>query len=235
MRICFIATLVVGAAWAAPNTATVVRADPRTGRLVRRVVVPSKVVAARSVPSRPAAAPARVAKQPLKGNLNEIVNQAAQSNNLDPLLVHSVIQVESNYNPYAISHRGAEGMMQLMPSTARRLGVRNSFDARENIEGGVRYLKYLKERFQDDRLALAAYNAGEGAVDRYRWIPPYAETQQYVYKVGKKLGELRREAAQQPAQKPVAGPVPAVAAPAPAYRAVESRVDSEGKLHLRTR
>src|SRR5205807_9601344 len=100
-----------------------------------------------------------------RSELNSLVERASRTHNLDPLLVDSVIQVESNYAPYAISSKGAEGLMQLMPSTARLLGVSNSFDPQQNIEAGVRYLKQLKEQFKDDRLALAAYSAGPAAAD----------------------------------------------------------------------
>ncbi len=94
-----------------------------------------------------------------------------------------MIEVESGYQPYAISPRGAEGLMQLIPATARRFGVRNSFNFSENLLGGTRYLRYLLDRFRDERLALAAYNAGEGAVVRYGGVPPYAETRSYIEQV----------------------------------------------------
>jgi soluble lytic murein transglycosylase-like protein len=159
------------------------------------------------------------------------VDQAAKWYDIDPLLVHSVIQVESNYNPYAISNKGAEGLMQLIPSTARRFGVKNSFDSRDNIEAGVRYLRYLKNIFGDDRLALAAYNAGEGAVARYGWIPPYPETQQYVYRVGKKYGEARRAAERKPA------PILAQAAKqhVEEHPKLEQYRDEQGRIGLRTK
>ena len=127
-------------------------------------------------------------------DLNAIVDKAARAHDVDPLLVHSMIKVESNYNVHAVSNKGAEGLMQLTPSTARMLGVSNSFDPQQNIEAGVKYLKYLKDLYKDERLALAAYNAGPGAVDKYKWIPPYAETENYVYQVGKRYGEARRAA-----------------------------------------
>jgi soluble lytic murein transglycosylase-like protein len=103
---------------------------------------------------------------------------------VDPRLVESVIRAESAFNPTAVSRTGARGLMQLMPQTAAMLGVRDSFDPRQNIEGGVRHLRYLLDRYPGNvSLAVAAYNAGEGAVDSHRGIPPFAETQQYVQRV----------------------------------------------------
>jgi soluble lytic murein transglycosylase-like protein len=99
-------------------------------------------------------------------------------------LVEKVIRVESAFNPRAVSNKGAQGLMQLMPRTASSLGVRDVFDPRENIDGGVRHLRYLLDKYPGNvSLALAAYNAGEKAVDQYGGIPPYAETQQYVQKI----------------------------------------------------
>jgi soluble lytic murein transglycosylase-like protein len=103
---------------------------------------------------------------------------------VDSALVHAVIGAESAFNPWAVSRKGAQGLMQLMPRTASALGVRDSFNPRDNIEGGVRHLRYLLDRYPGNvSLALAAYNAGEGAVDYYGGIPPYPETQQYVQKI----------------------------------------------------
>ena len=114
-----------------------------------------------------------------------IVEAAARNHGVDTALVHAVISAESGYNPNALSRKGASGLMQLMPDTARRYGVQNIFDPVENVQGGVRYLKDLLAMFNGDmRLALAGYNAGENAVIRAgNRIPPYAETQNYVPKV----------------------------------------------------
>ncbi len=116
--------------------------------------------------------------------LDSIVQQAAQANKVDAALVHAVIHVESGFNPHAVSPKGASGLMQLMPATARRYGVQDIFDPEENIGAGVRYLKDLLKMFNNNqRLALAAYNAGENSVLRFGGIPPYPETTQYVTKV----------------------------------------------------
>ncbi|MDB5991315.1 MAG: Lytic transglycosylase, catalytic [Herbaspirillum sp.] len=117
--------------------------------------------------------------------LKALVDDAAKQHGLDPLLLHAVVRAESGYNQQAVSPRGASGLMQLMPDTARRFGVKNLFDPRENLKAGARYLSWLLKLFDGDlELALAGYNAGEQAVIRagYR-IPPYNETIHYVPKV----------------------------------------------------
>ncbi|MSO18868.1 MAG: lytic transglycosylase domain-containing protein [Acidobacteria bacterium] len=114
----------------------------------------------------------------------ELVSDAARRHQVDADLVHAIVRVESNYNPYAVSNRGARGLMQLIPATARRFGVMDSFDPRSNLDGGIRYLKYLMGMFKGDvRLSLAAYNAGEMAVTRNGGVPPYRETQNYIRKI----------------------------------------------------
>lgn len=115
---------------------------------------------------------------------DELIQQIADRYEVDMALVKAVIRTESDFVPYAVSPKGARGMMQLMPATARMRGVYRPFDAKDNIDGGVRHLRYLLERYSGNlRLALAAYNAGEGAVNRHGGIPPYPETVDYVSKV----------------------------------------------------
>ena len=110
---------------------------------------------------------------------------AARDFGVDQAIVRAIIHAESAYNPNALSRVGAQGLMQLMPATARRFGVTNSFDAGQNIRGGVQYLAWLLKRFNGNlTLAAAGYNAGEGAVDRHKGVPPYSETQRYVQRVG---------------------------------------------------
>ena len=116
--------------------------------------------------------------------LRGVVNAAAARNNLDPALVQAVIQTESNWNPYAVSRKGAFGLMQLIPSTAERYGVGDVFDPVQNVNGGTRYLRDLLDRFHGDlKKSLAAYNAGEDAVQRFGGVPKYPETRAYVRKV----------------------------------------------------
>lgn len=253
MRICLTSlALLAAAAGMAPaetagRLATTVRADLRSGRLVRSAVPAPAPARTRPAPTRlpaPAALPAGTGEAggedsrkaaPRIADFDHIVEEAARSYSVDPLLVHSVIRVESNYNPIAVSPKGAAGLMQLIPATARRFGVADRFDVRENITAGVKYLKYLQEMFGDDRLALAAYNAGEGAVQRYKDIPPFRETEDYVQKVGRHYGEALQ---QQLKNKQGSGKAPLAAAAGPRVeplRQLEVATDAEGRVILRTR
>ncbi len=133
----------------------------------------------------------------VEDSVDSLVIQHAQRHALRPELVRAVIQVESGFNPRARSPKGAMGLMQLMPATARELGVTNPYDPAQNIRGGTTYLRQLLDRYDgDERLALAAYNAGAGAVDRYgRNVPPYQETRDYVRRIGLKAGTTAGQAA----------------------------------------
>lgn len=138
--------------------------------IIHRTKVPGRLPFGRTPASRP--------------SLEHLARQAAARAALDPELVNAVIQAESEYHPDAVSPRGAMGLMQLIPATARRFGVADPFDAAQNLEGGTAYLRYLLDLFGGDvELALAAYNAGENAVLRSNSIPPFAETRGYVRKV----------------------------------------------------
>jgi len=122
------------------------------------------------------------------------ITSAAREFGVDEAVVRAIIHAESAYNPTALSRAGAQGLMQLMPPTAARFGVSDSYDAGQNIRGGVQYLAWLLKRFNGDlTLAAAGYNAGEGAVDRHGGVPPYSETQYYVRRVGQ-LAERYRTA-----------------------------------------
>ncbi|MCU7861538.1 MAG: lytic transglycosylase domain-containing protein [Candidatus Thiodiazotropha sp. (ex Lucinoma kastoroae)] len=126
-----------------------------------------------------------------KAEVTPLIENIAKEFHLHPGLLHAVVRVESAYNPKAISRKGAQGLMQLMPATANRYGVNDSYDPKQNLQGGAQYLRDLLKLFEFDiKLALAAYNAGENAVFKYgKKIPPYPETQNYVKKV---LNEFER-------------------------------------------
>ena len=141
------------------------------------------------VPYPEPAGPEAVSQSPRSGAdlpeetpYDEIIAAVSEAHGVDPLLVRALIQVESNYKPRAKSPRGAMGLMQLMPSTAKEYNVRNPFDPRANIEAGIKRLKILIDRWGTE-VALAAYNAGEGAVTKFNGIPPYQETRDYVTRI----------------------------------------------------
>jgi hypothetical protein len=197
----------------APRSVWVVRVDFHTGRLVRSLVA--------AVPK-------------ISTDVRGLINEAAKNYDVNPLLVDSLIQVESNYNPLAVSPKGAQGLMQLMPATAQRFGVTDSFDPKQNIEAGVRYFKLLQDTFQDDRLAIAAYNAGEKAVAKYGDVPPYAETINYVDKVGKKFGQAKRAAKDNETKTDLKN-IEEPKAPDDEPKHILGYVDPQGKLHIATR
>ncbi len=126
------------------------------------------------------------------GLVNDLIARSARTFNLEEALIKAVIRAESNYDPRAVSPKGAQGLMQLIPSTARAMQVNDPFDAAENIRGGSRYLRLMLDQFDGDlELALAAYNAGPGNVRRYGGVPPFPETQNYVRKVKEYLQAYR--------------------------------------------
>lgn len=214
------------------NIKTVVKADDRSGRLVRSVqvvhsipVTPKQVIASHAPERQETNQEAAVADSSL--DLVSLIDRIAAENGVEGSLVHSVIRAESNYNPVALSPKGAEGLMQLIPSTARRFGVRNSFDPKDNVAGGVKYLKFLLEYYKGDYpKAIAAYNAGESAVDRYNGVPPYMETRNYVVQVAKNLKAARAVEARK-----IAEALPQVAE---TPKRIETSVDADGKIFYRT-
>lgn len=160
-------------------------------------------------PTFPATAPVRAPAAPPVRDLNQVVNSSSAEYHLDPDLVNSVIHAESGFNTRARSPKGAQGLMQLMPSTANALGVNNAFDPQQNVDGGSRYLRELLERYNFDLVkALAAYNAGPQRVEQYHGVPPYRETRAYVARIIKDYNRkiAAQEKAEALAKKKQAGP-----------------------------
>ena len=126
-------------------------------------------------------------------SVDRFIVESGARNGVDPVLLYAIMHRESSFKRFALSHKGARGLMQLMPATARRFGVTDIFDPRQNIEGGTRYMRFLLDFFDGDvRLALAGYNAGEGAVMKYgRRVPPYRETQEYVRRISERYALMR--------------------------------------------
>jgi hypothetical protein len=232
-----------------------VAVDARTGKLVRvparrstravspKVVSPRPVTVAtrsetpvkeRVIEEREVSSASPEQEKPAVYNVaparsfDQLVEQVAGRYQIEPSFVRAVIKAESNYNPRAISPKGALGLMQLMPQTARRFGVANAFSPVQNLEGGVRYLRYLLDLYgkepQQSALSLAAYNAGEGAVGRFGGVPPYWETQQYLRRVNRLWQRFKTAEPMTPAPAPkkLEGP-----------RIVET-VDGAGVTHFTT-
>jgi len=147
------------------------------GMLYRAMLSSLGKPATRMLPTSPVS-PGRNTGCP--SDFDHLIAEVCQRQGVDPALVKAVIKVESNFDCRAVSRAGAKGLMQLMDATGKQLGVKDPFDPRQNVEGGVTYLRQMLDRYGDLSLALAAYNAGPQAVDRFGGIPPYAETQLYV-------------------------------------------------------
>lgn len=162
---------------------TNVPSTPRYAGMKRVAYMPKSAATRRARPNDP-------------GRFSPLVEQAAREHQIDQALLRAVIAVESGYDPNAVSHKGAVGLMQLMPQTARRYGVRNMYDPAQNIQGGARYLRDLMGKFNNDLpLVLAAYNAGEDAIARHgNRIPPYRETRSYVPRVLDFYRQYQRDA-----------------------------------------
>ena len=157
-------------------------------------------------------------------NLSAMIDGISSNYHLDPDLVNSVIHAESGFNSRAVSPKGAQGLMQLMPQTASRLGVENAFDPAANLEGGTRYLRALLERYNFDLIkALAAYNAGPQRVEQYRGVPPYSETQAYVARIVRDFN--RKKLAERKTAKRVAPQASAALNPAKRAAATGSAPD----------
>lgn len=171
--------------------------------------------------------------------VDALIADAGKRNNVDPALLYSIMHQESSFKSHAVSNKGASGLMQLMPATAIRFGVRDRFDKRQNIEGGARYMSFLLGFFKGSvPLALAGYNAGEGAVLKYnRQIPPYRETQEYVRRITKRYALMRDPQAIANAPSVTKTEIAAIkVAPPPPITVYERDVFSvrlpNGKLHL---
>lgn len=222
-----------------------VRRDSKTGRLIS---VPARPVEVAEEPAKPGSTPAGPADRtkvvdpappavgaasgnaPQRRNsgaegqgVYRLIQEAATEHSIDPNLLAAIIKAESNFNPGAISNKGAMGLMQLMPQTARAFGAHDPFDPEENISAGVRYLKYLMESYPGQlHLSLAAYNAGPGAVDRYKGVPPYRETRDYV----RRIASLYRSG-------DIGVPFIALAGKAKGDRwGIMKRVDERGRVHF---
>jgi soluble lytic murein transglycosylase-like protein len=243
LRSCFILILAVPAFAASPqgHISTVVKADVKTGRLVRSVAFspPASSLQTGTLQTgtlqtgtlRAATVTEWSAASNDASSLDNLIDQIATEQGVENHLVHSVIRAESNYNANALSPKGAQGIMQLIPATARRFGVSNSFDPTDNIRGGVRYLRFLLDYYQGDYpKTIAAYNAGEAAVDKYNGVPPYAETRNYVVQVARNLKAARQTA---PKTIPVVfaqSDLPNPETPKP----IQASTGSDGRVYYRT-
>jgi soluble lytic murein transglycosylase-like protein len=187
--------LLAFAGWLAVPRSTVAQIAAETDASGRRMFVNAEPVQVRLMPAKPRATiympgelsfmgQNRPAVNIDRDGVEKLVREAAERHQVDPALVRAVIETESNWNPSAVSRKGALGLMQLIPTTAQRFGVNDAFSPKQNVDAGVKYLKTLLERYNGNLdLALAAYNAGEGAVDRAHGVPSFRETRNYVQRV----------------------------------------------------
>jgi membrane-bound lytic murein transglycosylase MltF len=158
----------------------------------------------------PIKVPTNVAVPEQPQSLDQVINSIGDRHHIDPDLINSVIHAESGFKPRAVSPKGAQGLMQLMPKTASKLGVSNAFDPKANVEGGTRYLRELLERYNFDLVkALAAYNAGPHRVEQYRGVPPYYETRTYVANIIRDFNRKKRAEQKLAASSKAASPTTA--------------------------
>lgn len=166
----------------APSLAVVCHNSSVTRAVTIHVLCALLALPAISFAAAPAADSGRTALD--RADIRHLVQMISREHGVDPKLVDALVRVESSYDPNAVSHRGAMGLMQLMPATAKRLNIDDPFDPEKNIRGGVREFSRLLDQYSGNlQFALAAYNAGEGAVARYRGVPPFAETRNYVSRI----------------------------------------------------
>ena len=204
-------------------------ANATSASLSVRVPAPNVLQSAKAAKLRFPARPAT--------DLNQVVNDASDRYRLDPDLVNSVIKAESDFHVRAVSPKGAQGLMQLMPGTANQLGVPNAFDPQANVDGGTKYLRELLERYNFDLVkALAAYNAGPEKVERFGGVPPYYETRTYVARIVKDFN--KKKMAQQKAagaKKPLASAnATARTQASPAKSGSNSKLQASSKLQAKT-
>ncbi len=216
-KILLISTIIVASSWSASAqspanyqvdnfdfaNAVQIQTPPPTPAK-KPVPVPRKLTKIRNYTyTPPAGALVELTGKPLNPSLGNFTTgnpavdtfivESSKRNSVDPLLIYSIMHQESSFKQRAMSHKGARGLMQLMPPTAARFGVRNIWDPKQNIEGGTRYMRFLLDMFAGDvKLALAGYNAGEGAVLKYGYrVPPYSETREYVRRIGRRYSLIR--------------------------------------------
>ena len=168
------------------------KASPRkltTSRNYKYTPAPDSLIHLTSLSANPSLGGFTTGNETVDG----VIVESGKRNSVDPLLLYSIMHQESSFKQRAMSYKGARGLMQLMPPTAARFGVRNIWDPQQNIEGGARYMRFLLDLFSGDvRLALAGYNAGEGAVLKFGYqVPPYSETQEYVRRIGRRYSVIR--------------------------------------------
>ena len=170
-----------------------IKPTPAAAVAARATVPPPPINAVEAAPYAPAVSSSLGGYTTGDASVDGFIVSSAARHGVDPVLIYAIMHRESAFKKRALSHKGARGLMQLMPGTAARFGVRDIFDPQQNIDAGARYMSWLLRRFDGDvRLALAGYNAGEGAVDKYgRRVPPYRETQEYVRRISERYSLMR--------------------------------------------